>query len=360
MSPVRVRVRAVLRDLALSASLALASVPTLAHAGEAPETAKTDHAAAVAANAKGEDPFMAELGRGETVIRTWNVPAKPGKEGFSIAVIDAERERVWRVVTDYRNFAKFMRNVKKSEVIRDGPVVLYHRAHIDILRLGEFRYTNKVVHDKASWRITWTYEPGKYDGPPDNIGDNSGSWELQVFAGDARKTRLTYRLYTDPGIPVPKPLQTLIIAPTLRGVMEDVKNRVNDPSYNAPPAETPAISAPTGADDAPASAGTLAGGASQGKPSPAPAASDPPRVEGIAPASPSPGDMLIIRGTGFGGDGAEVAVTLGDRPLPIASRTPARIVVELPAGAASGDLRVRVDGQESLPRPVAVQRADAR
>jgi hypothetical protein len=71
----------------------------------------------------------------------------------------------------------------------------------------------------------------------------------------------------------------------------------------------------------------------------------PPVVQSFAPAQGAPGGRVTLRGRNFGSDPGAVSVTLGDAALTVVSVTPTAIVAELPAGAQTGRLTVRVRDQ---------------
>ena len=68
----------------------------------------------------------------------------------------------------------------------------------------------------------------------------------------------------------------------------------------------------------------------------------PPVVTAVAPAAAAPGARIIIRGRNFGSDIATVGVTLGALTCPTAAVTPTSIECQIPDGAQTGPLTVRV------------------
>ena len=68
----------------------------------------------------------------------------------------------------------------------------------------------------------------------------------------------------------------------------------------------------------------------------------PPVVTAVVPAAAAPGARIIIRGRNFGSDIATVGVTIGALTCPTAAVTPTSIECQIPDGAQTGPLTVRV------------------
>lgn len=68
----------------------------------------------------------------------------------------------------------------------------------------------------------------------------------------------------------------------------------------------------------------------------------PPVVAGVTPPAAPPGARITVRGRNFGSDLAGVGVTIGTVTCPTAAVTPTTIQCQIPEGAQSGPLTVRV------------------
>ena len=67
-------------------------------------------------------------------------------------------------------------------------------------------------------------------------------------------------------------------------------------------------------------------------------------IASFTPDSGTAGTQVTISGTGFPEDPAALEVTIGGALASIVSASPTQIVVEVPSGAASGEVRVSADG----------------
>lgn len=79
----------------------------------------------------------------------------------------------------------------------------------------------------------------------------------------------------------------------------------------------------------------------------------PPTVVGFAPRQGAPGTLVTVRGTNFGDDPAAVLARMGEAELAVREAQRTRLVVEIPAGAQSERLSIRVHGVGPAWSPVA-------
>lgn len=92
----------------------------------------------------------------------------------------------------------------------------------------------------------------------------------------------------------------------------------------------------------------------------------PPSVTSVVPAAAAPGSRITIRGRNFGSDIATVGVTIGALTCPTSAVTPTTVECQVPEGAQTGPLTVRVvnagEGRARAPfrvLPAAAPRAPA-
>jgi hypothetical protein len=78
---------------------------------------------------------------------------------------------------------------------------------------------------------------------------------------------------------------------------------------------------------------------------------NPPVVQTFAPPQGAPGARVTLRGRNFGSDPSAVSVTLGGTTMAVSQVTPTTIVAEVPAGAQTGRIVVRVNGQGEATTP---------
>jgi uncharacterized membrane protein len=111
------------------------------------------------------------------------------------ADVDASPEAVFAAAIDYETFPGWQQAVERAEVLeRDaegrGELV---RFEIDA-KLKRVSYTLRYRYEPPS-RIRWEFVEG------DGVANVEGDYELERL--DGGRTRVTYRLGIDPGVPVP-------------------------------------------------------------------------------------------------------------------------------------------------------------
>jgi ribosome-associated toxin RatA of RatAB toxin-antitoxin module len=182
-----------------------------------------------------QDEVQKKLEAGETIVSIEEVPGKSAKRGEVLGVVDAPPEVVWQVVTDINNFKNFMpRTLNSMAVAADklplilqkrpgsveeielllGPVpadpsgsrvpggkyICYLYSHLNFPWPCSNRwYIIKLLQDETGavqhcYHSAWSLVIG-------NLRENHGEWILEPFASD--RTKVTYRLLTDPGGAIP-------------------------------------------------------------------------------------------------------------------------------------------------------------
>jgi ribosome-associated toxin RatA of RatAB toxin-antitoxin module len=151
--------------------LAVASLPLVAHAGDAD---------------------VDRLGRGEILITSR--PAPGAAEVIVRAVFDAPPRRVWDVVSQCGRYTQTMTRIKAArELSRKGPLVIC-KVTVDMpFPYPDLTAVTRGTHVEAGHRFSrrWDLIEGDYK-------MNRGSWELEPFRGDARRTLATYRIQALP------------------------------------------------------------------------------------------------------------------------------------------------------------------
>lgn len=172
-----------------------------------------------------------QVDRGEVV--SWMIEAEgsPVKEGIALGLVEAPPARVYAVVTDNARFADFMPYVEESTVETRPDGTLVNRQRLDLPwpvrdREYEIALVNEVLADAEPplWRSSWSHLEGF-----GNIEESRGAW--RVFAcGDI--SLVEYQVLTDPGGSIPNFLKNSATRRSLRSLVEAVRERVGDPSYD--------------------------------------------------------------------------------------------------------------------------------
>jgi len=170
------------------------------------------------------DPASLErLGRGEVLVSTEPVSGWKTPRLLMSAVVDAPLSAVWAVMSETREFARFMPRVKRAE---------------DLSRDGARRRVRTVVHMPfpvpnltAITRVTHTEEPGvrcvrEWTLESGDYRINDGSWTLLPFDGDAERTLALYRIHIEPKMPIPKSIQAAIQERAMPGLVDAIRAEV--------------------------------------------------------------------------------------------------------------------------------------
>ncbi len=125
---------------------------------------------------------QSRLGRGEIVFKP-ELPsaqgAPNGNGGTAVALLEADVEAVWRILTDFEHYAGLFPRLTESEVMnRDGARALV-RFHVAV---GPFNFHFSVAH-VVSWRerqIRWRLDRSQAHGL---FNDTWGYWQVDPVAG---------------------------------------------------------------------------------------------------------------------------------------------------------------------------------
>jgi uncharacterized membrane protein len=132
--------------------------------------------------------------------------------------IDAPAADCYAAITDFESYPEWQTAVERIEVLdRDaagrGTVV---EVHVDA-KLRKVRYRLDYHHEPPA-RLWWEFIEG------DGIEAIEGEFTFEDL-GEGR-TRATYRLGVDPGVPVPGLIARRLTAGVMRGSVSDLKHRV--------------------------------------------------------------------------------------------------------------------------------------
>lgn len=194
------------------------------------------------------------LGDGEVIVKVERMPECETRLGEVVGVIDAPRERVWNVISDYNEHSDFMPNILECFAIRPEGLELLKGANpqdlerlesqlrqyqteriadsvVYIYGMGDFpwpmpnkRYILKVVRDPVRYVTHSTMVIGQ-------MKVNESWWELEPYGEDGSRTLARYRILLDPGIPLPEFAIRMATRATLPKVIEAVRKRVKNPGY---------------------------------------------------------------------------------------------------------------------------------
>ncbi len=198
--------------------------------------------------------YDASLKQGGVIVKIEKIPGSSTRLGQVTGVVNAPRERVWLVISDYNEQKNFMPNLLESFAIRPEALNLIKDASPGDLpdlegQLREYKCA------EAAGRVVYTYGLGDFPWPmPDRryilkierdaerftthanmvIGQmkvNETFWQLEPYGADGSQTLATYKVFLDTGMPLPGFAVNMAASSTLPEVIEAVRRRVKNAKY---------------------------------------------------------------------------------------------------------------------------------
>jgi hypothetical protein len=194
------------------------------------------------------------LSAGEMIVSVEDIPGRSAGLGRVTGVIDAPRDRVWKVICDYNEQKNFMPNILERFVIRPEALKLIKTASPgDLAKLEDKLKDYKTENVRGD--LLYTYSRGDFPWPvPDKryvlrierdrdlymirssmvlgqMNANETSWELKPYGPDGSKTLATYQVVLDPGISMPRFAINMAANSALLNVIKAVRKRVKDERY---------------------------------------------------------------------------------------------------------------------------------
>lgn len=129
--------------------------------------------------------------------------------------IEAPIETCFDAIVDYETFPRWQQAVEQTEVLdrdRDG-LGRRVRLHVDA-KVRVIDYTLDYRYERPT-RIEWEFVEGN------GMNDVDGEYIFEELGSD--RTRATYRLGVEPGIPIPRPVARRIHKQTLKRSVQDLK-----------------------------------------------------------------------------------------------------------------------------------------
>lgn len=194
---------------------------------------------------------------GEVITKVEKMPGCETRLGEAIGVVDASREKVWRVICDYNEHKHFMPNILECFAIRLEALELIKGKSPRELRGLESQLRQYKTGEIAG-EVVYIYSVGDFPWPiPDKayilkiardreryathatmiIGQmrvNESFWELKPYGADGSKTLVKYRLLLDPGMPAPAFVIRMATSSIMPKVIEAVRQRVKNARYGHP------------------------------------------------------------------------------------------------------------------------------
>jgi hypothetical protein len=147
------------------------------------------------------DQNRSKVMRGDIVIREVANTGKQEQEHEVIGVIDGKLEQVAGVLADFRNYPKFMPNVKEIVIrnSKDGGKIVDHKLGFPMGYVKKYRLKFRSKNDPGRWQLFWKKLPWPGVKSKETVVDTYGQWILEKLPGSDNKVLAYYRVYTDTG-----------------------------------------------------------------------------------------------------------------------------------------------------------------
>lgn len=162
------------------------------------------------------------------------------REVQAVGEVDAPAPRLFRVLLDFERCTEVMPYTAEGRVVHreEGGRAVHLYTVLDAPLVARRDYTMRLV-DESDWRggngflrLSWTPSDR---GPPPREGVvrvlvNEGFWLLEPLDG-GKRTRVTYRLFTDPGGSLPAWAAAMANRSALPDAVDAVRRAARDPRY---------------------------------------------------------------------------------------------------------------------------------
>ncbi|UCE47368.1 MAG: tetratricopeptide repeat protein [Phycisphaerales bacterium] len=142
-----------------------------------------------------------KIANGEIIIRRIANQGNAQQEHEVIGLIDGTLEQVSGVLSDFKNYPKFMPNVEKITIrdSRDGGKVVDHTLGLPMGFVKKYRLKFESKNEVGRWQLFWKKLPWPGVKDSQTVVDTYGQWILENLTGSDDKVLAYYRVYTDTG-----------------------------------------------------------------------------------------------------------------------------------------------------------------
>ena len=142
------------------------------------------------------------------------------QENVAHGLIRHSPERVWRVLTDFEEWPRFMPHITRTRITRrDGPRTWVHQRYRVVL-LG-LEHTTVYRLDPRFGRLSWSLDrTQKHD-----IRFSEGRWQL-IPASGGGETLIRYAAAMDAGRRIPKTVEDMLKRRSLSNLLSNLRSEV--------------------------------------------------------------------------------------------------------------------------------------
>lgn len=174
----------------------------------------------------------ARLAAGEILIETAPVPQSDTPFYVARGVVEAPPARVWEIVGDCGRYRETMVRVAASTLVSSAE----HTTVCRLLMAMPFPLPNLTAVTRATHRAEGSRLVREWQLVEGDFALHEGSWLVEPFEGDARRTLVTHRARVRPKLPVPELLLAGSKKETLRETLENLRRQLVSKAAPAPKA----------------------------------------------------------------------------------------------------------------------------
>ena len=130
--------------------------------------------------------------------------------------INATPQQCFKVITDYKNYPKFLEDLKKIDVKKRKGNTCEVTHHIEVVK--DISYTLLMTEHPKKHIVEWTFVCG------DAMRDNNGSWVLKEIKKG--QTQATYNIEIRFGLFVPSFVSKILTEQHLPKLLKAFKKRI--------------------------------------------------------------------------------------------------------------------------------------
>ena len=130
---------------------------------------------------------------------------------------EVEAQKIFKVLTDYENYPKFMDGVSSVEVVSRSGNTAVVKYNINIIKKFTYTINIKEVENQS---VSWTFKEG------DLFKSNNGSWIIKD--NNNGTCDVTYKLDVDFKVMVPGMISKQLVSSNLPSMMKAVGKRARE------------------------------------------------------------------------------------------------------------------------------------
>lgn len=163
-----------------------------------------------------------KLAKGEVIVSEKEVSGYDMPRVTAVGVINAPMEKVWKIIDDCSNYTKTMTRVEESKELSRNGSKIRCKVVLDLpWPLGTLEAVTDAVHTVQPGKLykrEWKLVSGDYH-------YNVGSWTLEPFNGDPKRTKATYRVLVKPKISIPDGIKARAQKSALPDLFENLRKQ---------------------------------------------------------------------------------------------------------------------------------------